>query len=184
MIIGYHHRQKHHWTNGIAQWDEHPCPRLPFLSLQASCREDHKPCQGEDNSLEQGVFQENVCGNVLCLQRTIDCTETPEKCCHECKMPFGNVRLRMCLPCKVGVGPMVRHCVLCETCLQKLIRSAKGDHVSCPMCHQRFKFGNCKRHYNKVVSDFLCMCRQLRVAVNSQIIIMMKKQQFRTSDVV
>ena len=34
---------------------------------------------------------------------------------------------------------MVRHCVLCETCLQKLIRSAKGDHVSCPMCHQRFE---------------------------------------------
>ena len=86
-----------------------------------------------------GYISRHVCGNVLCLQRTIDCTETPHECCHECKMPFDDGRLRMCLPCKVGDGTMVRHCVLCEACLQRLLQSANGDHVSCPTCHQRFE---------------------------------------------
>ena len=50
----------------------------------------------------------------------------------------------MCLPCQVGDGTMVRHCVLCERCLKQLITDATNlgergaKYIVCPVCHQQF----------------------------------------------
>ena len=55
----------------------------------------------------------------------------------------------MCLPCQVGNETMVRHCVLCEVCLQKLLQPAQGDHVSCPTCHQRFEIKELRKALKK-----------------------------------
>ena len=67
------------------------------------------------------------------------CEENPELCCTICFQPFDARKPPVCLPCKVPAGTETRHCVMCMSCFNRLLKwNKKADYISCPFCRHRF----------------------------------------------
>ena len=96
--------------------------------------------------------------------------DIPEQAdCAVCLREFDDILLPpVCLPCQSTSGRLMRHCVVCNECLDSIIQHQKNGEVECPVCRKKFKvkmlidsrtagcldFPNNKRPFEHTLFDF------------------------------